>query len=226
MNSILYRVLFFLVPALLPFAFFAAEHSMGAEQIHFFYSEFGPVEIFQETILFICLFFSVYIFRKLKSDENKWLKAWIGLAALASFYVAFEEISWGQTFFNWQTPEEWARINGQEETNIHNTSQLFNSVPRTLLEIAVLVGGVIIPLFLKFKPSKLPAIFSAIYPGSVVLFAGVVTLIVKLLEQTKGWFGVQVFYRKSEVMETFLYYFVFLYLIDLFLKWKREGRLA
>lgn len=226
MSLVFNRIVFFLVPAVMPFIFFAAEHSLSSEKIHFFYSEFGPAEIFQEIILFICLFLSIYMFRKMRTADSNWLKIWIGLAALASFYVAFEEISWGQTFFKWQTPDSWARINGQEETNIHNASQLFNSVPRTLLEIAVLVGGIFIPLLSKYKPSILPSKFSVIYPDQKVLFAGVVTLVVKLLEQTKGWFDVQVFYRKSEVMETFLYYFVFLYLIDLFLKWKRDGRLV
>ena len=225
MNSSFYRILFFLVPALLPFAFFAAEHGLPDSKVPYFYSEFGPVEIFQEVILFICLFLSVYILRKLRKEESKWLKIWMCLASVACFYVAFEEISWGQTFFQWQTPEGWARINGQEETNIHNSSQLFNSVPRSLLEIAVLVGGVIIPSRMKFAPSKLPVKFAAIYPSQRIAFAGVITLIVKLLEQSKNWFGVQVFYRKSEVMETFLYYFVFLYLISLFLKWRNENRL-
>ena len=37
------------------------------------------------------------------------------------FILAFgEEISWGQRIFNWDTPESIAKINYQQETNIHN----------------------------------------------------------------------------------------------------------
>lgn len=37
------------------------------------------------------------------------------------FFLCFgEEISWGQRFFGWATPDAWAGINAQKETNIHN----------------------------------------------------------------------------------------------------------
>jgi hypothetical protein len=39
---------------------------------------------------------------------------------LLLFFVAMEEISWGQTLFGFATPEGWARINHQHETSIHN----------------------------------------------------------------------------------------------------------
>lgn len=38
-------------------------------------------------------------------------------------------------------------------------------------------------------------------------------------------FDHSIFLRKSEVMETALFYFVFVYLITLALKWRQEGRL-
>ena len=34
--------------------------------------------------------------------------------------VAMEEVSWGQHLFGWSTPEDWAQINRQRETNLHN----------------------------------------------------------------------------------------------------------
>lgn len=36
------------------------------------------------------------------------------------FVVGMEEISWGQTYLRWQTPESWAAINSQQETTVHN----------------------------------------------------------------------------------------------------------
>lgn len=58
--------------------------------------------------------------------------------ALGCIYFAGEEISWGQHFFKWQTPEAWDEINKQGETNIHNTYAIFDYFPREIL-IASLV---------------------------------------------------------------------------------------
>lgn len=41
-------------------------------------------------------------------------------AAILCFFVAGEEISWGQWIFHWQTPEALAAVNLQHETNLHN----------------------------------------------------------------------------------------------------------
>lgn len=49
---------------------------------------------------------------------------------LSCFYIAGEEHSWGQWFFYWETPEFWGEFNRQNETNLHNTSSLFNHLPQ------------------------------------------------------------------------------------------------
>ena len=49
-------------------------------------------------------------------------------------YIAGEEMSWGQHFFHWNTPEYWAEVNRQEETNLHNTYAIFEKTPRSILE--------------------------------------------------------------------------------------------
>jgi hypothetical protein len=56
--------------------------------------------------------------------------------AMAFFVIAMEEISWGQTFFGWQTPESVASWNYQDETTLHNA---FNFV----LGRAYLAAGII-----------------------------------------------------------------------------------
>jgi hypothetical protein len=40
--------------------------------------------------------------------------------ALGLFVIGMEEVSWGQTYLRWQTPESWAIINSQQETTLHN----------------------------------------------------------------------------------------------------------
>lgn len=39
---------------------------------------------------------------------------------IAAFYVAMEEISWGQQVFSWSSPEYFEANNLQGETNLHN----------------------------------------------------------------------------------------------------------
>ncbi|MGQ0836030.1 MAG: hypothetical protein ACT4O5_14125 [Gammaproteobacteria bacterium] len=42
------------------------------------------------------------------------------LAAVGLFLVAMEEISWGQVWFGFSTPADWASLNYQHETTLHN----------------------------------------------------------------------------------------------------------
>lgn len=216
--------LFYIIPLFLPVLFFGVEAFLSFDQKVEFYSEFG-IELVQEALLFICLLASIWLFVKLRADESKWLRAWVGLMTLACFYIFFEEISWGQKFFAWSTPEQWAKDVTQKETNIHNQSQLFNRVPRTILEIGILIGGIVIPALLRWAPQKLPQKFEAIYPFRSIAVIGVLAFGIKILEQFPGWFDIKIFYRKSEVMEMFMYDFIFLYLVSMIQKWKFEGRL-
>ena len=55
-------------------------------------------------------------------------------------YIFFEEISYGQHIFNYKSPDiflnkEGFLYNKQGEFNIHNISNLFNEIPRTLILI-------------------------------------------------------------------------------------------
>ncbi|MGH8285255.1 MAG: hypothetical protein ACRETT_05760 [Steroidobacteraceae bacterium] len=42
------------------------------------------------------------------------------LVAMGLFLVAMEEISWGQVWFGFGTPADWASLNYQRETTLHN----------------------------------------------------------------------------------------------------------
>ena len=55
-------------------------------------------------------------------------------------YIFFEEISWGQHFFNYKSPEIFLNKNSlfynrQGEFNLHNISNMFNEIPRALILI-------------------------------------------------------------------------------------------
>lgn len=104
----------------------------------------------------------------------------ISLLALGAFVFMGEEISWGQHFVGWKTPEEWKELNRQKETNIHNLNGtvefIFTKVIRSALSVGCVVGGLVMPWLLSrkktvFKPGSLwfwawPSLMAA--PASVL----------------------------------------------------------
>ena len=112
-----------------------------------------------------------------------WTSYWLLLWTIACFYFAGEEISWGQWFFQWSTPESFAQINDQNETNLHNISSWFDQKPRTLVELWIFIAGVIMPMLSLFKQKAsqvtwqywthpLPTLFSAGLFFTITRFSG------------------------------------------------------
>lgn len=64
--------------------------------------------------------------------------------ALGAFFIAGEEIAWGQRIFGWETPETLQEINVQNETTLHNISWAH----RLFIWAALVAGmyGTILPL--------------------------------------------------------------------------------
>ena len=103
------------------------------------WSENGVVETLQIIILFITLLIliNLYLNKKLKS---KLINVFLLIEIIGITYIFFEEISWGQHFIKFKTPELFLDkssflFNKQEEFNLHNTSNLFNELPRSLILI-------------------------------------------------------------------------------------------
>jgi hypothetical protein len=57
---------------------------------------------------------------KFLKGPNYWAAGLVGLVAMAALFFAGEEISWGQSYFQWTTPTWWQE-NFSGETNIHNS---------------------------------------------------------------------------------------------------------
>ncbi|WP_338550126.1 hypothetical protein [Roseovarius phycicola] len=102
----------------------------------------------------ICLFVACLILlRNGFALRGKATKLAVGLTffyALAFFFGAGEEISWGQRIFGWETSEAMKAINRQDETTLHNieiggvamTKHLFGPV----LTATILLYLVVLPL--------------------------------------------------------------------------------
>ena len=103
-------------------------------QIYFFESilyENGFVENLQSLFLIVSIYFLIASF--IKFNLKKIIKIFLTIKILALIYYLGEEISWGQHFFKWVSPEFFLVNNNQGETNLHNMSNLFDQLPRTLV---------------------------------------------------------------------------------------------
>lgn len=149
------------------------------------------------------------------------------LFALACFYIAGEEHSWGQWFFYWDTPEFWGDINRQNETNLHNTIYVFNQLPQNLLKIAIVIGGLVLPL--SYRARRLVArfpIITVLTPSVEIVPVALTAVAFNILTSLdKYGLAQNVLARPSEAAETFYYMFILFYLIILRRRLKQQQAL-
>lgn len=178
----------------------------------------GEIGILEGTHVLVPLMAAVVALRillmpEVRQDRLAWI--WIFLGLLGCLYIAGEEASWGQHYGDWLTPESWQAINDQGETNLHNTSSWLDQKPRTLLELGVIVGGIVIPLLALKRPAIRQGRFALFLPPLVCLPTAVIGEAAKFWERLHGkvlpdW---QLFYNASEVQELYIYLFIHFYLI-------------
>ncbi|MCF6289806.1 MAG: hypothetical protein L3J03_02205 [Desulfobacterales bacterium] len=90
------------------------------------------------------------------SFSHKRFRLFFGVLALACFYVAMEEISWGQRIFNISTPQFFKAHNIQNETNIHNIFVgPIETLTKQFMEYGLAVGltlySLVYPLALRYR---------------------------------------------------------------------------
>ena len=81
-------------------------------------------------ILAIYLFFSV---RKFFYENDKFIYYLIIIKIIGLTYFLGEEMSWGQHIFKWESPDFFMNLNNQKEANLHNMSNFFDQIPRSLV---------------------------------------------------------------------------------------------
>ena len=115
--------------------FYTKHHGILDQISRTIWFENGIVENLQLILIVLAIFY-FYFFMKNKNTLYFKLSKYIYVIyILGLLYYFFEEMSWGQHFFKWDTPSLLSEINDQNETNIHNISNLFNQLPRNLLLI-------------------------------------------------------------------------------------------
>lgn len=123
--------------------------------------------------------------KRLPSPQPLFL-LWFALFAVGLFFLAGEEASWGQSWFHWATPKDYAELNMQGETNLHNLSSFTEQLPKASLVLAALAGGVIWPIWAwarKTGPYLGGGWFSWIWPSALIWPAAALTIVMRVLER-------------------------------------------
>ena len=165
---------------------------------------YGILEFSQFIILLIALAIAVRLLFKPFVRKRPFVFAVTIIAVLGCIYTAGEEMSWGQHFFHWKTPEYWAMVNRQQETNLHNAYPAFEQWPRAIVTLGVVIGGILVPLAAAFFPRVRSNRLSLFLPASALLPTAVIAMVFKLAG---------IVHRPSEAVELYLYYFIFGYLL-------------
>jgi len=151
-------------------------------------SELGFVENATVAMLVPAFVLCVLVFlrrRALPTGIGWWMLAY-GLAAL---YFAGEEVSWGQWWFGYATPEAVARLNEQQEFNLHNIHNLFNNLPRQAMN-GSMVAAIVLPLVLYRplrKPGKQHSLWQWLIPTWRVIPAAALSLLIRAPKRLIEW---------------------------------------
>jgi hypothetical protein len=188
--------------------------------------ELGLAETSQNIFLAIALVMAGIMCARAK---GLLLKLWLGLVFLGVLYLLGEETSWGQHYFRWGVEGWFAENNDQAETNLHNTNALFDQLPRNLLYIGMIVGGIVHPVLKLFRKGRglidnpwwWAPTMACLPPVIFAFLSGAPKALDKLLtnagvETWTSGFRLETFIgRASEMEECFMYFFFVIYLLSL-----------
>lgn len=168
------------------------------------------------TVLFLLIAIGFCIASMIKGKRLRvagYLRPWLVLLILGAAYFALEEISYGQHMFGWGTAETWKELNDQDETNLHNVHAIFDQVPRAILTLCILIGGVILPLYRHFRGRKLDET-NRLYWQWPTIDCVTVGLLVILIRPLLSPFDLY-FINIGETKENFFALFILLYCVSI-----------
>lgn|GEM_PF-1113553 len=172
------------------------------------YKEDGVLETLTPILLTISIFLLAYALislygKKQERQSNKIPMIVFGLLMIGCFLFSGEEISWGQNYFRWKTPEAIFAGNVQHETNLHNffNNYLVDTYKIGTLIILILV---ILPIILDFM-GKNTFIFQLVLPhASLIILALIMAFVYhtnELVEQLGSVFILFYSLRVARVMQ-------------------------
>lgn len=142
-------------------------------------------------------------------------------------FFAGEEASWGQHWFGFEPPAEIAARNDQGEFNLHNDpffEKLLDQLPRNLLTLGALVGGLVAPLLRRARGRTgrdfaSPSPWAWVWPGLECVPSALLAVTITLPEKLFAGLDRPVPYlieiSAGETKEYCLALFLFVYLLGL-----------
>lgn len=189
---------------------------LGKSAYKWFTQEDGFSENLQVVFWLMTFFLCFFISRQEWRSGDRLIAVLYGVLSLAVFFLIGEEISWGQRIFGWATSEDFAAINKQHETNIHN----INGIGDAFKWVHVVIGayGALLPLlFMRIRiarkeiAERIPKLVPHITFLPFFALPLIWRLYVNLIEPPPGFSFVVAEY--SEVIELILAIGFFLFMV-------------
>lgn len=187
--------------------------------------ELGLVELGTFVVLVPATVLALITFRSRSKLGDPWLGRWLLLFSLGCVYFAGEEISWGQHFMGWSSPEFFRVHNIQSETNIHNLGLSVDRIPKFLVAAVVLVAGLIMPVLRHTKgvvwtPKRGRRYW--LLPTKTGACAAGIAMACRIAERIKTWFDLEstpfLDTNLKESHEFYLALFFALYISSLYIR--------
>ncbi len=159
-----------------------------------------------------------------------WLTGWLLVLTAAAVFFAGEEISWGQQWFGWATPEPVAALNQQGELNLHNMGkQLTSRTPKFLAGVVVVLGGIVFPLWRRWRGiayTDRADWRSWVAPTRAVVPSAALMLGLRIVDRVADWLGfggtAPLDIDFGELQELYIALFLTLYVYAMFRRLRAE----
>lgn len=180
-------------------------------------SESGLIENATALLLLPATAFAIILALRCYEQFGRMFSVWFVGFALMCFGFAGEEVSWGQHWLGWSSPEYFAEYNRQGETNFHNLNIHFGRVVKSLLTLAIIIGGLILPLMRRGQAREAApprGWKEALVPTLVCVPAAAFVFGVRLVERCKTWFDLEwslLDVNLKEQQELYIAIFLFIY---------------
>jgi len=197
----------------------ACRYADGGSDFYFDYieTERGLIENLTAVVLIPAAYFAFMSAHRMNRNRLAGPQAWYLIVGLVCVAFFGEEISWGQQWIGWESPEFFAQYNRQGETNVHNMNLHFGRIAKTILTIAIVVGGLILPIW-RWRQTRNsdPCGWEYLWPPFECVFTAGLVLSVRIVERIKTWFDLEhvlfIDMNLKELQELYLAYFLLLYL--------------
>jgi hypothetical protein len=198
--------------------------------VPFIETEHGLVENATAVVLIPALVLAIQLARSYIGAGERLLAIWYMLAASACVVFLGEEVSWGQHWFGWASPQYFIEHNIQQETNFHNLSKGIERVLKYIVGVTVIVSGFLGPRLrqrLADEPGSFMIQLRSVLPTSVCMPTVAMALVVYSLERTRTWSdfegGPPWNLNLKETFEFYLALYICVYLASAWWRRRAEG---